>query len=50
MVVNPNDTVGDIKDKIEDLEGIPAKEQRLLFDGEPLTDNDKPILDCDIYS
>ena len=30
--VYPTDRIGDVKQKIEDKQGIPAKQQRLSFD------------------
>nr|BDT62364.1 MAG: polyubiquitin [Melicertus latisulcatus majanivirus] len=38
--VTENDTVHTVKEKIHDQEEIPAHQQRLLFDGIPLKDDD----------
>lgn len=46
--VSPTDTIGDVKDKIEDQEGIPKDEQRLAFKGKPLTKDKKTLRDCGI--
>ncbi|EGV43581.1 T9SS type A sorting domain-containing protein [Bizionia argentinensis JUB59] len=42
-----NDTIDNIKAKIEDKEGIPIEEQKLLFAGEEL-ENDKTLADYNI--
>ena len=43
-----NDTVGDVKKKIEDKAGIPSKQQRLALGGDPLEGDDKCLSDFDI--
>lgn len=45
--MRPSDTVENLKEKIEDKEGIPPKGQRLIYSGRQL-ENDRTLSSYDI--
>ncbi|EGD82986.1 neural cell expressed [Salpingoeca rosetta] len=47
--VEPDDTMLQVKEKLEEKQGIPPEQQRLIYAGKPLNDS-KTLKDCKIES
>ena len=48
LEVSGTDTIANIKQKINDKEGIPLGQQRLVYDDKQLEDDEKTLDDCGI--
>ena len=46
----PTDTIDDLKGEVDALASVPKSEQRLVFDGKPLTKNKKTLRSCGIQN
>jgi uncharacterized ubiquitin-like protein YukD len=46
--INPDDTIEDLKEKIEDDHGIPVAEQNLSLNGKPLNDPHATLNECGV--
>jgi ubiquitin len=49
LLVDPEDTIENVKQKIQDKEGIQSKQQRLIFGGQRLSDT-MTVSECKIGS
>ena len=49
LILNPLDTIKDVKSRIQAETNIEVAKQKLLFDGRPLSEDFVQIIDCDIY-
>ena len=48
VTVTPDDTIGTVKEQVEQQTGIPAEDQRLSYKGKELPDDTSTIADCNI--
>lgn len=50
LTVEPTDTLESVKERYQDLEGIPISSQRMVVAGKELADNSRTLTECNIAS